>query len=408
MTLASHCSSHIQIFFTLEFLKDSNTRKGKSVPIILRVLLLFIEQFSSIPKETKNWISVRIFHKDSKHQIIKSLPNSNQDHLAVFAIYPGTTPLDSVLRIVESLQKQKYSVLAVINKNRNSARFISALEEKQCAIMVRENIGADFGAYQSGIRYLKKIGLYTNLKFLVLVNDSIFVTPTSQQSITKISNPISELNCLFVHHQGISHAGSMFLKFDHQTLISKEFSRFWNRYFPYLNKRKIIFRGEHKLSKAVGIEKFHPIVDLDSINHIENYKLLNSEVVQLLTWSRKSSNLIHFYISKSIDVSNWIKVYSYTLSNLQVSNALGLNLSRVLQIPLKMDLMKLGLVSASDYLLLAGESGCMDDEVLELRKILNTKGGFLTDSLVKRTLKIYSMPGPNPSSRVSNRLYDDY
>ena len=122
------------------------------MPIILRILLYFVEQLSSIPKHTKNWIVVRIFRKDRKYKIIKSLPEGKQDQIAIFAIYPGTTPLDSVLRIVESLQKQQYSVLAVINKNRESERFISALEEKNCAIMVRENIGADFGAYQNGIR----------------------------------------------------------------------------------------------------------------------------------------------------------------------------------------------------------------------------------------------------------------
>jgi hypothetical protein len=274
--------------------------------------------------------------------------------------------------------------------------------------MVRENIGADFGAYQNGIRYLKKIGLYTHLKFLVFVNDSIFVTPKSRESIAKISNPISEFNCIFVHHQGISHAASMFLKFDQQTLFSNEFSQFWDRYFPYSSKRRVILRGEHALSKAVGIEKFHPIVNLGSINSVRDCNLLNSEIIQLLTWSRKSSSLTYFYVSKSIEVSNWKEVFSYTLSNLQVSNALGLNISRVLHVPLKMDLMKLGLASASDYLILARDAGCTENEIMELQKILNAKGGFLTDSLVKRTLKIYSMPGPNPSSSVPKRLHDEY
>ena len=374
----------------------------------MRILLYLIERLSDIPKQVKNWILVRVFHKDRKYEMIKSLHKSNQDQLAVFAIYPGTTPLDSVLRIVESLQKQRYSVLAVINKNRESARFVSALEENHCAIMVRENIGADFGAYQNGIRYLKKIGLYSNLKFLVLVNDSIFVTPKSQKSISKISDPTSEFNCIYVHHQGISHAGSMFLKFDHQTLSSNGFIEFWNRYFPYLNKRRIILRGEHALSKAVGIHQFNPIVNLDAINSIKSHSLLNSELIQLLTWSRKSSSLTYFYISKTIELSNWKEVYSYTHSNLQISNALGLNISRVLSVPLKMDLMKLGLISANDYLLHARQAGCTENEVVELQKILNSKGGFLTDSLVRRTLKIYSMPGSDPSSRLVNRLHDEY
>ena len=73
-----------------------------------------------------------------------------------------------------------------------------------------------------------------------------------------------------------------------------------------------------------------------------------------------------------------------------------------------MDLIKLGLASVRDYLILARDAGCTENEVFELQKILNSNGGFLTDSLVKRTLKIHSMPGPNPSSRVPKRLHDDY
>jgi hypothetical protein len=73
-----------------------------------------------------------------------------------------------------------------------------------------------------------------------------------------------------------------------------------------------------------------------------------------------------------------------------------------------MDLMKLGLVSASDYLSHAQVSGCEKEEILELQQILSIKGGFLTDSLIKRTLKTYSMPGPNPNSRLSEKYFGDY
>jgi hypothetical protein len=200
----------------------------------------------------------------------------------------------------------------------------------------------------------------------------------------------------------------MFLKLDQQTLQTKKFNQFWGQYYPSPNKRKIILRGEHELSKTVGLEKFYPIVNLESIDADKNYDLTRSEIIQLLTWSRKSSSLTYFYISKSIDNLNWKEVYSYTLSNLQISNAIGLNMARVMRVPLKMDLMKLGLVSASDYLSHAQVSGCEKEEILELQQILSIKGGFLTDSLIKRTLKTYSMPGPYPNSRLSEKYFGDY
>jgi len=378
------------------------------VTIILRIALVYIDQFTDIPKLLSNWISVRIFHKHKHYKVLKDLPSTNTDKVAIFAIYPGTTPLASVLRIVESLQKQQYLVLAVINNNSSADRFISALEEKQSSILLRQNLGADFGAYQTGIRYLKKIELYNKIKYLVLINDSIFVSPLTQESISKICDSNSQFNCIYLHNQGVTHAGSMFLKLDQQTLQTKKFNQFWGQYYPSPNKRRIIIRGEHELSKTVGLEKFYPIVNLESIDADKNYDLTRSEIIQLLTWSRKSSSLTYFYISKSIDNLNWKEIYSYTLSNLQISNAIGLNMARVMRVPLKMDLMKLGLVSASDYLSHAQVSGCEKEEILELQQILSIKGGFLTDSLIKRTLKTYSMPGPYPNSRLSEKYFGDY
>jgi len=377
------------------------------VPIFLRILLYFIEQIGSIPRRFSNWISIRIFHKHNQYEILHALPSLGKDKVAIFAIYPGTTPLASVLRIVESLQREQYLVLAVINKNLKANRFVRALQEKQCSILLRQNIGADFGAYQSGIRYLKKIGMYDKINYLVLINDSIFVSPTTQESISKISDSTSEFNSIYLHHQGISHAGSMLLKLDNHTLQSEKFNQFWAHYFPSSIKRRIILRGEHELSKAVGLEKFRPIVNLESIHSHRDYKLIGSEIVQLLTWSRKSSSLTYFYISKSIENLNWKEVYSYALSNLQISNAIGFNLTRVLRVPLKMDLMKLGLASASDYLGHARESGCEKEEILELQQIISAKGGFLTDSLINRILKMYSMPGPNRASRSPNRNFEE-
>ena len=136
----------------------------------MHIALVCIDRFTNIPKLLSNWISVRIFHKHKNYKVLKDLQSTDTDKVAIFAIYPGTTPLASVLRIVESLQKQQYLVLAVINNNSSAVRFISALEEKQSSILLRQNLGADFGAYQTGIRYLKKIEVYNKYLFKYLLH----------------------------------------------------------------------------------------------------------------------------------------------------------------------------------------------------------------------------------------------
>jgi len=373
------------------------------LPIILHAILRLIEYLLNIPNGINNWVLVRVLHKHNQYKVVKSISSAGTRQLAVFAIYPGTTTMNSVLRTIDSLQKQSFSVLVVMNKNSNSSRFLNALDKKECSILLRQNIGADFGAYQTGIRYLKKIGMYRDINCLVLVNDSMFVTPTAQKSIATILDSTLNFNCIFVHHQGISHAGSMFLKFDAKILQAKEFNLFWNNYYPHINKRKIILHGEHKLTAAVGLKNFYPFINHDSLSTIANYQLNPAEILQLLTWSRKSSSLTHFYLSKAIENSAWKESYSYTLSNLQVSAALGLNLARVMGVPLKMDLKKSGLISGGEYIRLAQKTGCSTEEINELRQILIQKGGFLTDSFIKRVFKVYAMPQSNSTASGSKK-----
>ena len=56
------------------------------------------------------------------------------------------------------------------------------LEENVSCLIVRKNIGRDFGAWKDGIRYLKTNSLYDNCSQLYLVNDSLVVMPENLKS----------------------------------------------------------------------------------------------------------------------------------------------------------------------------------------------------------------------------------
>jgi hypothetical protein len=71
---------------------------------------------------------------------------------------------------------------------------------------------------------------------------------------------------------------------------------------------------------------------------------------------------------------------------LQISNSIGLWVSRNLDLPFKLDLPQVGLTAVSDLLQIAELHGCQKDELEELQVLLDsrpnvTEGSYLTNSL---------------------------
>jgi hypothetical protein len=188
----------------------------------------------------------------------------------------------------------------------------------------RENIGADFGGYKAAIEYLVNTGKYKKIKSLVLINDSIYVSPKSQETLDKILNQKSTSNCIFLHRQTIERAASMFLIFGENTVQSQTFKKFWKSYFPYSFKRKIVRKGEHKLSKILGKNIFNPYVNINTIQGLKNKTFSTPEINQVIEWSGRTSTSANKFIRNNLSDKNYSEVYSYSVFNLQVSNALGL------------------------------------------------------------------------------------
>jgi hypothetical protein len=179
----------------------------------------------------------------------------------------------------------------------------------------------------------------------------------------------------------------MLLVFNEKTIQEQVFKNFWKFYFPYSSKRKIIRNGEHKLSKIVGKNIFKPFVDVDSIDHIRNKTFSTPEVNQLIDWSSRTSTSAAKFVQGNLAIKNYSEIFSYSVFNLQVSNALGLYVNRILHVPLKMDLVKLGLVTISEFLTRASASGASKSEVKELRQILEKRGSHLTVSRLRGVLR---------------------
>jgi len=355
------------------------------VRLAILTLIRTIEVIQSVPSRFQNWIKIRILKSHKNVKITGTIESF--ESVAIFVIFPGTSPTQSVQRIISSLKRANYSVILVVNENPDYPETVAQSWSDDCLILSRKNIGADFGGYKAAIEHLENIGKYKRIKSLALINDSIYVSPKSQETLYTMLNKKSSSNCIFLHRQTIEHAASMFLTFKEEIVQSSLFRNFWKSYFPYSNKRKIIRKGEHKLSKILGKTVFKPFVNIESIQNVKNKAFLVSEVNQVIEWSGRTSTSAEKFIRANLIDKNYSEVYSYSVFNLQVSNALGLYVNRVLNVPLKMDLVKLGLATVSEFLGRASQEGASKVEITELRQILEKRGSHLTVSRLRSVLR---------------------
>jgi len=350
--------------------------------IIYRVLFYPLVYLTDTPDRLLNWWRIRILRREQKWTQTGEFRPSEK--ISLFAVFPGTSTLESVKRAANILRDEGYLVVFLINANQYSDFWALELQKEGFLTIQRENIGADFGAYKLGVLLLQKIGFYDGLKDLLLINDSIYVTPLSTRAVKEIAIGHQGFNCLFLHRQSVPHAGSMLIRFNKEVLQNSDFLNFWNKYYSYSNKKKVIRRGEHKLSEIIGVDYFSPYADVNNHSLLSNKGLLAPDVLQVLTWSRRSASVAATYIEEALNFKQHSRVIEYVLFNLQVSNSLGLFFAREIHCPLKMDLVSSALINLSDFTELLKSSKCSSEEIIEVEKLLKKRGSYFSAGFLDR------------------------
>lgn len=350
--------------------------------LILRVILYPLSVIMDIPKRLSNWISIKILRNESKYTVEGHVLSSKK--IAIYAIYPETTTWESFYRAAMTLKEMNYQVICVVNSNASSLMWVEKIRIAGFTCIHRKNIGADFGAYKLGIKILQKRNIYEEVSDLILINDSIYFTPESVASLSEIAEGENGYNCLYVHKQSVAHAGSMLIRLDETILQSRPFLRFWHKYYSYSNKKKVIKRGEHKLSRLCGIDYFQPYVNTKKVSNILEIKLETVDILQVLTWTRRSALPASLYVEKSIQLNDYFRVVEYVICNLQVSNSLGLFFARQLHAPIKMDLVSSGLINPSDFINILSGHGCTDQEISAVGRVLSLRGSYFEAGILDR------------------------
>jgi hypothetical protein len=145
-------------------------------------------------------------------------------------------------------------------------------------LLIRKNIGRDFGGYKDAILYLwrKKLPLAS----LILANDSVFYIPDQVDALI-----CAALNCdgffgVTEATHGPYHVQSYFVGFGPEVLPSNAFRRFWTRYCPINTRYHAIQLGEFGLSKAIIKGRFAPTLAYSAVHlHQQLCRLPLSELV---------------------------------------------------------------------------------------------------------------------------------
>jgi hypothetical protein len=312
---------------------------------------------------TRNYSKIREVNSHEKH---------GHKNLAIVALYPRPGTLNSTLRLIDSLSQSDYSVLAVINDSKYTDEWITALSAGKSEILVRPNIGRDFGAFKAGFLFAKRKGALDNIDKLVFANDSVFYGPKSVDFVkTLLAENYSWLS-MFVNYQFHTHAQSFFQVFGKEIFSQSYFSNFWENYYPSELRHHAINFGEVGLSSICIKGGYSPV------SFVSADLILNSPDFQEFTPDEKFGiwgNHGLTYLNQdygTFDNTKFLMKRQYLDNN--ITHHQGLLASRVLKAPLKLDIFQTGQVTKEGLSETLNALGCNEPEIRQTLEIMTLKG----------------------------------
>lgn len=176
--------------------------------------------------------------------------SKKKDNICIFSHFDKDNMVDDyVIYHLQNLFEQGFDIVFVSTSENLSEVEIEKIKSYCKDILVKENIGYDFGAWQTGIIYLEnEIDSYESL---LLCNDSVYA-------------PLFPLNDIFQKMQGKYdfwgitdsyeihyHLQSYFMVFDKKIVSSDVFKNIWKTYKIYQIKRNIILHYELGVSQKL-------------------------------------------------------------------------------------------------------------------------------------------------------------
>lgn len=162
---------------------------------------------------------------------------------------------DYVYNYLKSLYEVGIDIVFISTAKIENDVYIERLKKYCRNIIVKENIGYDFGAWKTGIDYLS--AELEQYKSMIICNDSVY------GPLFNLNNMIESMKNKEVDFWGVTdsleikhHLQSYFIYFDEKVIKSNTFKLFWQEYKVYKVKRNIIKNYEVELSYLLTKEGF--------------------------------------------------------------------------------------------------------------------------------------------------------
>ncbi|MGO9816523.1 MAG: rhamnan synthesis F family protein [Acidocella sp.] len=193
---------------------------------------------------------------------------------------------EQVLHYIAELKANDRDVVFVTNSGRLKPAALLAVQALCAAVIVRKNIGYDFGAWRDALDYL---GLpRAETQEVILANDSVFgpLTPMTD-TLRRLNYNKADIWGLTESWQLRYHLQSYFLAFGPAALRSETFRKFWAEVMPVPMKTYIVREYEVGITQAMtkgglrcaAVWKYEDLVRMVSRADVE--KLIAEEETDL-------------------------------------------------------------------------------------------------------------------------------
>jgi glycosyltransferase involved in cell wall biosynthesis len=337
---------------------------------------------ATFKQRLRTYLDYRITKNFEKFSLVKSIESKTNNRVAIVALFPRDGLLPSVNRLIDSLVSSNYSVVAVMNQSKYLDSWLTALSDKPVEILVRPNIGRDFGAYRTGFRYVESKGVLNASEHLLFANDSVLYGPNSIDFVKSLLNVNKPWLGMFVNYQFHTHSQSFFQVFRKEVFANSSFSDFWKNYYPSELRHKAINNGEVALSSlCIGLG-FSPnsFVTAKSILESPDFREFTPDE-KFGVWSNHGHAFLDERLS-TIQNTKFLMSRQYLENN--VTHHQGLLASRVIKSPLKLDIFQTGQVTLEGLESTLISLGINGSELQKILDVMTLRGSHSSRRGIKR------------------------
>ncbi|GAC1343961.1 MAG: hypothetical protein NVSMB18_20720 [Acetobacteraceae bacterium] len=197
----------------------------------------------------------RLFANREPKQIVDKWPAERAALGAIVCVFAhfdaeGRVRAD-VLHHLASMAAYGVSVVFVSNSGALRPDAMTALQEICAGVIVRRNVGYDFGAWREGIEDLDLPRKATRL--VILANDSVYgpVQPIDRL-IGAVDTELADVWSCTDSEEIAYHLQSYWLAFSRRAMESEAWARFWAGVIPTASKHRVIRKYEIGLTEWFG------------------------------------------------------------------------------------------------------------------------------------------------------------